>query len=80
MYICDVNRSHPYQDNVLWGTTFVGSMNLCKASLHTLEQERYSFYNDFGTQFHSFYCKNPIYPSLTNLHSPRWSENKLNED
>ena len=55
-------------------------MNLCKASLDTWEQERYSFYNDFGTQFHSFYCKSPIYPSLTNLHSLRWSENKLNKD
>ena len=48
---------------------FVDSMNLRKSSLHALEQERYSFYDDLGIQFHRFYCRSPMHPSWTNFHA-----------
>ena len=67
--MCDVNRCHTYQDNVLQGKMFVDLMNLRKSSLHTLEQERYSFYDDLGIQFHRFYCRSPMHPSWTSLHA-----------
>ena len=48
---------------------FADSINLRKSSLHTLEQERYSFYNGFGNQFHKMCCKDSIRPSWTSLHA-----------
>ena len=48
---------------------FFDSMNLHKSSLHTLEQERYSFYDDLGIQFRRFCCRSPMHPSGTNLHA-----------
>ena len=47
---------------------FFDSMNLRKSLLHTLEQERYSFYDDLGIQFHRFYCRRPMHPSLSLIH------------